>query len=185
MNDLMSMGIHRIWKRFVIDLAAVRAGERVLDVAGGTGDLTRAFARQVGPKGLAVLSDINPEMLNEGRTRLLDEGRLEVPPVLANAECLPFADESFDIAFSSFGAVPFVAEPGRVMAEAARVLRSSARRANALHLEESETLNEVMIYGQLRSTIVDLLQVAGLSRTSAVAQMRDVPKKKDAPKPPE
>ncbi|CAM3910815.1 FUSC family protein [Tsukamurella ocularis] len=80
-----------------------------------------------------------------------------------------------------------LAEPGTQpdQAEAARVLRSSARRANALHLEESETLNEVMIYGQLRSTIVDLLQVAGLSRTSAVAQMRDVPKKKDAPKPPE
>ncbi len=103
MNDLMSMGIHRIWKRFVIDLAAVRAGERVLDVAGGTGDLTRAFARQVGPKGLVVLSDINPEMLNEGRTRLLDEGRLEVPPVLANAECLPFADESFDLITIGFG----------------------------------------------------------------------------------
>ncbi|MBS4104127.1 FUSC family protein [Tsukamurella paurometabola] len=81
-----------------------------------------------------------------------------------------------------------LAEPGTQpdQAEAARVLRSSARRANALHLEESESLNEVMIYGQLRSTIVDLLQVAGLSRTSAVAQMRDVPKKKDAaPKPAE
>ncbi|WP_029889651.1 bifunctional demethylmenaquinone methyltransferase/2-methoxy-6-polyprenyl-1,4-benzoquinol methylase UbiE [Polycyclovorans algicola] len=103
MNDLMSMGIHRVWKRFVIDLAAVRAGENVLDVAGGTGDLIRAFAKQVGPKGLAVLSDINPEMLDEGRTRLLNEGRLDVPPVLANAECLPFGDDSFDLITIGFG----------------------------------------------------------------------------------
>jgi demethylmenaquinone methyltransferase / 2-methoxy-6-polyprenyl-1,4-benzoquinol methylase len=103
MNDLMSMGIHRVWKRFVIDLAAVRAGEKVLDVAGGTGDLARAFARQVGNNGLTVLSDINAEMLDEGRTRLLDEGQLDVPPVLANAECLPFADESFDLITIGFG----------------------------------------------------------------------------------
>jgi demethylmenaquinone methyltransferase/2-methoxy-6-polyprenyl-1,4-benzoquinol methylase len=103
MNDLMSLGIHRVWKRFVVDLAGVRAGERVLDVAGGTGDLVRAFARQVGERGLAVLSDINAAMLEEGRSRLLDQGLLQVPTVQANAECLPFAEESFDLVTIGFG----------------------------------------------------------------------------------
>lgn len=103
MNDLMSLGIHRVWKRFVVDLAGVRAGERVLDVAGGTGDLVRAFARQVGERGLAVLSDINAAMLEEGRSRLLDRGLLQVPTVQANAECLPFAEESFDLVTIGFG----------------------------------------------------------------------------------
>ncbi len=103
MNDLMSFGIHRIWKRFVIDLAGLRPGERVLDVAGGTGDLTRAFARQVGDQGLAVLSDINAAMLGEGRARLIDDGLVKVPVAQANAECLPFADESFDCITIGFG----------------------------------------------------------------------------------
>ncbi len=103
MNDLMSLGIHRIWKRFVIDLAGLRPGERVLDVAGGTGDLTRAFARQVGRDGLAVLTDINAAMLGEGRSRLLDDGLVQVPVAQANAECLPFADDSFDCITIGFG----------------------------------------------------------------------------------
>lgn len=103
MNDLMSMGIHRLWKRFVIDLAGVRAGERVLDVAGGTGDLTREFARAVGPGGLAILSDINAAMLGEGRRRLLDKGVVSVPVAQANAEKLPFADASFDCITIGFG----------------------------------------------------------------------------------
>jgi demethylmenaquinone methyltransferase / 2-methoxy-6-polyprenyl-1,4-benzoquinol methylase len=103
MNDLMSFGIHRVWKRFVIDLAGVRPGERVLDVAGGTGDLIRAFARQVGERGLAVLSDINAAMLEEGRSRLLDQGLVQVPTLQANAECLPFADDSFDLITIGFG----------------------------------------------------------------------------------
>lgn len=103
MNDLMSLGVHRVWKRFVIDLAGVREGERVLDVAGGTGDLVRAFARQVGERGLAVLSDINAAMLEEGRSRLLDQGLLKVPAVQANAECLPFAEDSFDLITIGFG----------------------------------------------------------------------------------
>ena len=78
MNDLMSLGVHRLWKRFVIDLAGVRAGERVLDVAGGTGDLTAAFAKQVGAGGLTVLTDINGAMLGQGRVRLLDRGIVAV-----------------------------------------------------------------------------------------------------------
>ena len=103
MNDLMSFGIHRLWKRFVIDLAGVRAGEKVLDVAGGTGDLSREFARQVGPRGLVVLSDINAAMLGEGRRRLADRGVVNLPIVQANAECLPFAEGSFDCITIGFG----------------------------------------------------------------------------------
>jgi demethylmenaquinone methyltransferase/2-methoxy-6-polyprenyl-1,4-benzoquinol methylase len=103
MNDLMSLGIHRLWKRFVIDLAAVRPGESVLDVAGGTGDLTREFAKAAGPKGQVILSDINAAMLGEGRKRLLDRGVGGVPLVQANAEALPFADSSFDCITIGFG----------------------------------------------------------------------------------
>ncbi len=103
MNDLMSFGVHRLWKRFVIDLAGVRKGERVLDVAGGTGDLSAAFARQVGPKGLVLLSDINAAMLGEGRRRLADRGIVSVPVVQADAENLPFGDSSFDCITIGFG----------------------------------------------------------------------------------
>lgn len=103
MNDLMSFGVHRLWKRFVIDLAGVRAGEKVLDVAGGTGDLTREFSRQVGERGLVVLSDINAAMLGEGRKRLVDRGVVSVPLAQANAEKLPFADNSFDCITIGFG----------------------------------------------------------------------------------
>src|SRR5581483_430112 len=103
MNDLMSFGIHRLWKRFVIDLAGVRAGEKVLDVAGGTGDLSREFRRQVGAQGLVVLSDINAAMLAEGHARLADKGVLDVPLAQANAEKLPFADGTFDCITIGFG----------------------------------------------------------------------------------
>jgi demethylmenaquinone methyltransferase/2-methoxy-6-polyprenyl-1,4-benzoquinol methylase len=99
----MSMGIHRIWKRFVIDLAGVRAGEKVLDVAGGTGDLAQAFAKAAGDKGLVVLSDINAAMLTEGQKRLQDQGLLNVPVVQANAEVLPFASHTFDLITIGFG----------------------------------------------------------------------------------
>jgi len=103
MNDLMSFGVHRLWKRFVIDLAGVRAGERVLDVAGGTGDLTREFSKLVGEKGLVVLSDINAAMLGEGRKRLIDHGIVSVPLAQANAEKLPFVEGSFDCITIGFG----------------------------------------------------------------------------------
>jgi demethylmenaquinone methyltransferase / 2-methoxy-6-polyprenyl-1,4-benzoquinol methylase len=103
MNDLMSMGVHRLWKRFAVDLAGVRPGEHVLDVAGGTGDLTRAFQRAAGPRGQVILSDINAAMLGEGRRRLVDAGVTGVPLVQANAECLPFADASFDCITIGFG----------------------------------------------------------------------------------
>jgi len=104
MNDLMSFGIHRLWKRFTITLSGVRRGQHVLDIAGGTGDLAKAFSREVGKTGHVVLSDINESMLNVGRDRLLDAGCTNVEFVLANAETLaPFADESFDLLTISFG----------------------------------------------------------------------------------
>jgi demethylmenaquinone methyltransferase/2-methoxy-6-polyprenyl-1,4-benzoquinol methylase len=103
MNDLMSLGIHRLWKRFTIDLAAVRPGQQVLDVAGGTGDLAAAFSRLVGERGQVVLADINANMLNVGRNRLLDRGVAQVRYVQANAERLPFADNCFDVITIAFG----------------------------------------------------------------------------------
>ena len=104
MNDLMSMGIHRLWKRFAITLSGVRRGQHVLDIAGGTGDLAKVFSREVGATGRVVLSDINESMLNVGRDRLLDAGCSNVDFILANAETLaPFADESFDLLTISFG----------------------------------------------------------------------------------
>ena len=104
MNDLMSFGIHRLWKRFAISLSGVRRGQHVLDIAGGTGDLAMAFSREVGAQGRVVLSDINESMLNVGRDRLIDKGCTNVEFVLANAETLePFADDSFDLITISFG----------------------------------------------------------------------------------
>jgi demethylmenaquinone methyltransferase/2-methoxy-6-polyprenyl-1,4-benzoquinol methylase len=104
MNDLMSLGIHRLWKRFAITLSGVRRGQHVLDIAGGTGDLAKVFSREVGATGRVVLSDINESMLGVGRDRLIDAGCMNVDFVLANAETLePFADESFDLVTISFG----------------------------------------------------------------------------------
>ena len=103
MNDLMSFGIHRLWKRFAINMSGVRRGQHVLDIAGGTGDLAKVFSREVGPAGHVVLSDINESMLNVGRDRLIDAGCTNVDFVLANAETLePFADNSFDLLTISF-----------------------------------------------------------------------------------
>ena len=91
MNDLMSMGLHRLWKKFAIEISSVRKGERVLDVAGGTADLSRAFAKRVGPTGQVWLTDINNAMLTVGRDRLLDEGMI-LPVAQCDAEKLPFPD---------------------------------------------------------------------------------------------
>lgn len=104
MNDLMSMGVHRVWKRFTIELAGVHAGQRVLDIAGGTGDLASKFARLVGPTGEVVLADINDSMLKVGRQRLTDDGIAgNVRYVQANAECLPFPNDYFDCITIAFG----------------------------------------------------------------------------------
>ena len=104
MNDLMSAGLHRLWKRYTIDQAAVRPGDAVLDLAGGTGDLARAFARKVGPEGRVVLADINAAMLRQGRSRLVDAGVAgNVSIAQVDAQNLPFADGSFDCITIAFG----------------------------------------------------------------------------------
>ncbi|MFN5699567.1 MAG: bifunctional demethylmenaquinone methyltransferase/2-methoxy-6-polyprenyl-1,4-benzoquinol methylase UbiE [Betaproteobacteria bacterium] len=102
MNDLMSGGLHRAWKAYTVAVAAVQPGHRVLDIAGGTGDLSRAFARAVGPSGLVVHTDINEAMLRVGRDRLIDEG-LALPTNLCDAEKLPYPDNSFDRVSVAFG----------------------------------------------------------------------------------
>ena len=104
MNDLMSVGLHRLWKRHTISRAAVRKGHYVLDLAGGTGDLARAFARQVGSEGRVVLADINAAMLEQGRRRLVDAGVAANTSIAqVDAENLPFADGSFDRITIAFG----------------------------------------------------------------------------------
>lgn len=104
MNDMMSLGVHRLWKRYTLDLSRVRAGQHVLDIAGGTGDLTAKFAERVGKDGKVVLADINASMLNMGRDRLTDLGLVgNIEYVQANAESLPFPDNSFDCVSIAFG----------------------------------------------------------------------------------
>jgi demethylmenaquinone methyltransferase / 2-methoxy-6-polyprenyl-1,4-benzoquinol methylase len=104
MNDLMSGGVHRIWKRFTLSQTALRPGQRALDVAGGTGDLAAGMAKQVGTSGLVVLTDINAAMLAEGRDAMADRGLVSnIRYSLANAECLPFPDASFDCVTIAFG----------------------------------------------------------------------------------
>ena len=121
MNDLMSLGMHRAWKRFAIAASGVRAGARVLDVAGGTADLARLFAARVGPTGSVVLTDINGAMLAAGRDRMLNEGKL-MPAVQCNAEALPFPAASFDCVSIAFG-LRNVTRKDAALAEMRRVLR--------------------------------------------------------------
>lgn len=127
MNDLMSMGIHRIWKRLTIELAGVRPGQRVLDLAGGTGDLAIRFSRRVGDRGEVILADINEAMLAVGRDRLLDAGcGHNTRVVQVNAETLPFADNSFDLVTIAFG-LRNVTDKDRALASMHRVLKPGGR----------------------------------------------------------
>lgn len=103
MNDVMSMGTHRLWKNYTISSSNVKEGDHVLDIAGGTGDLAIKFRKKVGPEGKVILSDINDSMLLEGRKNLLNHGVIDVDFVLANAESLPFEDNSFDCVSIAFG----------------------------------------------------------------------------------
>ncbi|HEX6136980.1 MAG TPA: class I SAM-dependent methyltransferase [Casimicrobiaceae bacterium] len=120
MNDLMSAGLHRGWKRFAVALSGVRPGGRVLDLAGGTGDLARLFARRAGPSGTVVHTDINGAMLAAGRDKLVDLG-VALPTVQCNAEALPFRDRAFDCVSIGFG-LRNVTRKERALAEMARVL---------------------------------------------------------------
>ncbi len=133
MNDLMSAGLHRAWKRYTTLVANVREGQRVLDIAAGTGDLTRSFARSAGRSGLVVHTDINEAMLRTGRDRLLDEG-VVVPSMVCDAEALPFADASFDLVSVAFG-LRNMTHKDKALAEMCRVLRP---RGKLLVLEFSK-----------------------------------------------
>lgn len=141
MNDLMSMGIHRLWKKYAIELSGVRPGHQVLDIAGGTGDLTRQFSRLVGDSGRVVLADINASMLAVGRDRLLDQGYgKNIRFVQANAECLPFPDASFDLVTIAFG-LRNVTDKDKALRDMTRILKPGGR---LLVLEFSKPTNPVM-----------------------------------------
>jgi demethylmenaquinone methyltransferase / 2-methoxy-6-polyprenyl-1,4-benzoquinol methylase len=141
MNDLMSLGIHRLWKRLTLERAGVRRGHSVLDIAGGTGDLTLKFSRLVGPTGRVVLADINQSMLQVGRDKLLDNGVGDnVEYVQANAERLPFPDNTFDCITIAFG-LRNVTDKDAALASMARVLKPGGR---LLVLEFSKPANPVL-----------------------------------------
>ena len=125
MNDLMSLGLHRVWKSYTVAVANVRLGDRVLDIAAGTGDLARAFAQRVGPTGLVLHTDINEAMLLRGRDRLVDEGLL-LPSVQADAQALPFPDASFEVVSVAFG-LRNMTDKNAALAEMARVLEPGGR----------------------------------------------------------
>jgi demethylmenaquinone methyltransferase/2-methoxy-6-polyprenyl-1,4-benzoquinol methylase len=125
MNDLMSMGLHRAWKAYTVAVANLREGQRVLDIAGGTGDLARAFAKKVGPQGTVVHTDINEAMLRQGRDRLLDEG-LVLPTLICDGEKLPFATASFDLVSVAFG-LRNMTHKDQALAEMNRVLKPGGR----------------------------------------------------------
>lgn len=125
MNDLMSGGLHRIWKQFTIAQAQVRPGAKVLDIAGGTGDLSRAFAKKAGPTGEVWLTDINESMLRVGRDRLLDSGVI-TPALLCDAEKIPFPDHYFDVVTVAFG-LRNMTRKEVALAEMRRVLKPGGR----------------------------------------------------------
>ena len=125
MNDLMSLGLHRAWKAYTVLVADIRPGQRVLDIAGGTGDLAQAFARKVGAEGLVVHTDSNASMLSVGRDRLLDAG-LVLPTVVCDAEKLPFEAESFDRVSVSFG-LRNMTHKDQALAEMQRVLKPGGK----------------------------------------------------------
>ncbi len=127
MNDMMSLGIHRLWKRYTIEMSGVRHGQRVLDIAGGTGDLAGRFAELVGPEGEVVLADINESMLKVGRSRLVDRGLIgNLRYAQANAECLPFPDNHFDLITIAFG-LRNVTDKDKALGSMFRILKPGGR----------------------------------------------------------
>jgi demethylmenaquinone methyltransferase / 2-methoxy-6-polyprenyl-1,4-benzoquinol methylase len=147
MNDLMSGGVHRLWKRFTIEISGVRAGHKVLDIAGGTGDLSYKFARKVGPEGLVVLADINDSMLKVGRDRLTDRGVSgNITFSQADAQYLPFPDNTFDCITIAFG-LRNVTDKDMAIRSMLRVLKPGGR---LLILEFSKPKSELLgkVYDQ-------------------------------------
>ena len=125
MNDLMSGGLHRAWKAYTVMVANLREGQQVLDIAGGTGDLSLAFARKVGPTGRVVHTDINEAMLRTGRDRLIDAG-VVLPTLVCDAEALPFPDAHFDLVSVAFG-LRNMTHKDRALAEMCRVLKPGGK----------------------------------------------------------
>lgn len=141
MNDLMSMGIHRMWKRFTIDCSGVKAGQKVLDLAGGTGDLAAKFSKVVGATGQVILADINHSMLTVGKEKLLNKGIVgNLHYVQANAEALPFPDNHFDLITIAFG-LRNVTDKSKALASMFRVLKPGGR---LLILEFSKPTSELL-----------------------------------------
>ena len=144
MNDVLSFGMHRIWKAQTINLSGVKSGDSVLDIAGGTGDLALKFKKKVGQDGTVVLADINAAMLNEGRKKLLDEaGETNIKFVQTNAQSLAFPDNSFDIVSIAFG-LRNVTDKEKAIADMYRVLKPGGR---LLILEFSKTNNNFLKKG--------------------------------------
>ncbi|MFL0810364.1 MAG: bifunctional demethylmenaquinone methyltransferase/2-methoxy-6-polyprenyl-1,4-benzoquinol methylase UbiE [Agarilytica sp.] len=141
MNDLMSAGVHRVWKRFTIEMSAVRSGQRVLDIAGGTGDLARKFSTLVGESGQVVLADINDSMLKVGRDKLIDHGVVgNIEYVQADAQFLPFPDNYFDCITIAFG-LRNVTDKDLALSSMLRVLKPGGR---LLVLEFSKPKNPLL-----------------------------------------
>ncbi|HTQ99418.1 MAG TPA: class I SAM-dependent methyltransferase [Candidatus Acidoferrum sp.] len=156
MNDVVSLGTHRLIKRFTVELSAVRAGQRVLDLAGGTGDFSLLFAPIVGNEGQVVLADINESMVRVGRDRIIDAGMPgPIDFTLANAECLPFADDSFDCIVIAYG-LRNVTRKDAALRSMQRVCRQGGR---VLVLEFSKPRNELL--GKAYDLYSKLWPVAG------------------------
>jgi len=156
MNDMMSLGIHRIWKRLTIESSGVRPGYKVLDIAGGTGDLTMQFSKRVGEQGQVILADINSSMLNVGRDRLVDQGYgSNIQYVQANAETLPFPDNYFNCVSIAFG-LRNVTDKDKALRSMTRVLKPGGR---LLVLEFSKPNNELLskIYDKYSFTALPLM----------------------------
>lgn len=156
MNDLMSGGIHRLWKRHTISQSGVRAGQTVLDIAGGTGDLTAKFSRLVGPSGQVILADINDSMLKVGRDKLANLGIVgNVQCVQANAEELPFPDNTFDCITIAFG-LRNVTDKSKALASMQRVLKPGGRLL-VLEFSKPETECVSKIYDQYSFRLLPLM----------------------------
>ena len=141
MNDLMSFGLHRLWKHLAIARCNIRPHHCVLDLAGGTGDLTRQLAKLLGKEGFIVLADINEAMLTIGRERLINAGRIQpIALIQANAECIPFANNSFDRIICAFG-LRNVTYPNKALAEMSRVLKPGGQ----VMILEFSTVNDKIL----------------------------------------
>ena len=140
MNDVMSFGIHRLWKQYAIDIANVKKGDAILDLASGTGDLIKLYHKKIGTSGRIVSSDINEAMLDEGKRNLINSGVLGIEFVQANAEKLPFEDNSFDLVSIAFG-LRNVTDKDKALSEMCRVLKPGGV---LIVLEFSKTTNPVL-----------------------------------------